>query len=121
MSTNKWHHAVDSAIKHVRYNRLTKLEWRKFTEEKIKILEDLSTLPFPNFVQKYNESIYVNDGIIETLNHDKEFLQQCLNIVLEQQVKLQMSCFISKTKDPFNPLARKDLSQSTEILSYMLF
>ena len=102
MSTNKWQHAVDAAIKHVRYNRSTKLEWRKFTEEKIKILEDLSTLPFPNFVQKYNESIYVNDGIIETLNHDKEFLQQCLNICLEHQVKLQMSCFIKKTKESFS-------------------
>jgi hypothetical protein len=83
MAINRWQDAVDATLNQVRRNRSTRLEWRKFTESKIKMLEDLSELPFPNFVQKYCE----NDGIKEATCRDKEFLKQCLNVCLEQTEK----------------------------------
>ena len=86
MAINRWQDAVDATLKQVRKNRSTKLEWRKFTENKIKMLEDLSELPFPNFVQKYSESD-VSYGIKDATCQDKEFLKQCLNICLEENDK----------------------------------
>ena len=86
MAINRWQDAIDATLKQARRNRSTKLEWRKFTENKIKMLEDLSELPFPNFAQKYSESD-INDGIKEATCRDKEFLKQCLNICLEENDK----------------------------------
>ena len=88
MSTNKWQDTVDAAIKHAKSNRSIRLEWRKFTEEKIKILEDLSVLPVIDFIHKFEESLFINDVIKEAINGDREFLQQCLNVCLDQQVPL---------------------------------
>lgn len=72
----KWQDAVDFALKKVK-NRRVLPEWRKFNENQIRFLEELSQLPLPEMLHRH----HLSDLFFE----DKDFLNSATEVSLQNE------------------------------------
>ena len=72
-----WRSISDRAVRLNR--RPQRIEWKKFSQDKIEFLKDLAD------TKSDEESIYNQDDILKFCSQDEEFVKQCLKVSLEDQ------------------------------------